>query len=145
MITILSFIFLLFVIIMTFIFDWQPSISNFFNVLPKGWKWIFTLFMCVLGVFCIFIGRNNTMVLMGFSSMLVGFFPRFNDDQKIQHYISAVGIIGAGMWQIGVALGLWYLPIIFIILLYPLTKIKNRIFWIEIVAFLIIDIGLYTK
>lgn len=137
MITTVSVLFITCITAAMILFGWQPSISNIFNVLPKGYKWLFTLFMCVIGVFCMFIGKNNTMVLMGFSCMLVGFFPRFNDDQGLQHYIAAVGIIGSGMWQVGAVMGLWGIPVSFLILSLTihLTKMNNRLFWIEMVAF----------
>lgn len=135
-------IFLLGVSLGTYFLGLPPSISDFFYRLPYGLKWLFTVFLSAIGILCMYIGLNNTMVLMGFSCILVGFFPRFNEDQKLQHYISAVGIIGAGMWQIGVVLGSWYLPVIFIVLLYPLYRLKNHILWIELVAFGMIIFGL---
>lgn len=137
---------LLYCTVMIWLYDWQPSISNTFCELPLGYKWIFTLFMCTLGVLCMFIGKNNTMVLMGFSCILVGFFPRFNDDQGLQHYIAAIGIIGSGLWQVGVVSGLWYLPIIFLIISLPIyfLKVRNRLFWVEIVAFGVIIGGLLS-
>jgi hypothetical protein len=145
MIAVVSIIFTTFVGVCLMVFGWQPSISNIFNVLPKGWKWLFTLFMVVLGTFCIAIGKNNAMTLMGFACWLVGFFPRFNDDQEKQHYISAIGIIGSGLWQVGVVYKEWWLPLIFICCLPLLLRVRNKTFWIEIVFFIIFLVGLSLK
>ena len=133
-----------FVILTTIFLGWQTSISNNYKSLPKGYKWIFVVFMLILGSLCIAIGKNNAMTIAGFGCWFVGCFPRFYDDQNIQHYIGALAIIVGGMWEIS---AFWYLLIIFAIgagLMYKFIT-KNYIFWIEIAAFVIIITGLWIS
>ncbi len=134
-----------YIIITTILLGWQTSISNTYKDLPSNFKWVFVIFMYGLAALCMAIGKNNTMVIMGFGCIFVGSFPRFYDDQNVQHYIGAAVIIGAGMWQVGVVLKLWYFPVIFVLISLPLLKVRNRIFWVEIAAFLTIIIGLWIS
>ena len=138
---------LLFVILTTIFLGWQTSISNNYKSLPEGYKWIFVVFMMILGSLCIAIGKDNAMTIAGFGCWFVGCFPRFYDDQNVQHYIGALAIIAGGMWEVTVVKEFWYLPIIFlgVIGIIILLKFKNRILWIELVAFVIIITGLWIS
>ena len=144
LIIITAVLFVLFVGLSLIILGVQPSISAIYKALPSKWKWLFVLFMFILGGLCIAIGSNNAMTIMGFGCFFVGSFPRFYDDQGFQHYIGALAIISAGMWHVGVVLELWILPLIFgiITIIILLFNVRNKILWIELSAFAIMIFGL---
>ena len=144
LVIITAILFILFVGLSLIILGVQPSISAIYKSLSIKWKWLFVLFMFMLGGLCIAIGKNSPMTIMGFGCIIVGCFPRFYDDQGVQHYIGALAIIAAGMWHVGVVLGLWIMPLIFGIMtaIILISKVKNKTLWIELTAFAIMIFGM---
>lgn len=138
---------LLYVAVVTIILGWQSSISATYKNLPKPYSYIFIGLIFYLAFSVMLIWRTNAMVAMGFGFMFVGCFPRFYDDQSIQHYLGALVVILGGMWEIGVNREHWYLPIIWLagVGLLRLIKAKNFTLWVEMLAFSIIYVGLNFK
>lgn len=123
------------------------SISDTFYHLPKKYGWVFSVWLWTISILLMYAGGTNLMFLAGMCIMFVGAWPWFNNDQKIQHYIAAVLGISLGMVSMWYDFGLWLIPILFIIFSLGLNvvKIRFRIFWIEILAFGAIIIGLIFR
>lgn len=130
------------------------SISQSWYSLKTPLKYLFTLFTSSLGVLMMYhVGSSDlatTMfVISGVGLAFVGFSTAFKDYKSITPYVHSVGAaIGIVFALIGIGLNgsliSWVPFIAFIILslLIILLKIKNSTWWVEIVAFLCVIIGL---
>jgi len=132
-----------------------PSISeSWYRLRDLGGVWysLFTFF-CWLLAFPMFFQTNDTapylFFLSGVGLALVGTATMFREiDDKQQGRLHT---IGATMGIIGALTAIWvergtYIPFaIFIVLslILSLLKVKNKIWWIEMVAFVSILYGLY--
>jgi hypothetical protein len=140
-------VFLTFTLYIYFKYGVLTSISMAWYVLPKKEKLLFTLFCFVLGTSLLFQG-GLFFFLSGAGLFFVGAATDYESKTtNIVHFTGAlVGILSAliGLW---VEYGLFY-PLIIAIalsLIIYLIKMKNYLWWIEIVAFLSIIIGLFLK
>lgn len=126
-----------------------PSISDSWYMLVGKEKGLFTLFCLSIGFLMFFQmdGTNPFFFFSGAGLIFTGTAAAFKEKQvKTVHLIGAVACIVFGLvallyerntiipmvFFVGVGLLIWLLPI------------KNRVWWIEILAFTCICGGLYT-
>jgi hypothetical protein len=118
-----------------------PSISDSYYELPKQINFLFTLFCWGFAFPAMIVGISLTdNFLMFFATAgicFVGAAPNFNGIDGKMHKISA--ILGVIFSQASIAFDfhMYYVNIIFCALfaLILLMKIKNYVWWIELVAF----------
>jgi hypothetical protein len=91
-------------------------------------------------------GDTALMFLAGSGIVFVGAAFDFKERMtKIVHYVAAGLGITFGMLSMWLDFGLWYIPVIFIIGSCGLLALRDKIFWIEVVAFYLILTGLILK
>jgi hypothetical protein len=125
------------------------SISESWYKLGEPLNVLFTLFCFSIGIMMPFHIVGTVPIfffLSGAGLCFTGAAAMFKDDNitSIVHMIGATICVIGGLLGIGVELGHWIPTIIFIISasLLRLLKVKNNIWWIEIVAFACILSGL---
>lgn len=126
-----------------------PSISDSWYVLPSRHNFLFTLFTWGIGI-PMFLYGNVWFALSGSGLSFVGAATQFKDKialTKEVHYIGAVvGILGA---LIGIIVEYGnYLPLVLFVFLaisIQVSYMKNKIWWQEIVASLLILFGLIAQ
>lgn len=138
-------IFLTFLIIVTTQHGILNSISQSWYELKE--KVLFSLFCYSLGFLHLFHEPGNIWyMLAGFSLVAVGAATRFKDGK----YTTAIHVGGAilaivlsfiGLWLKGI----WFGPFLTAgtWLTFKMFKLKNRTWWVEVVAFVSIMISLY--
>ena len=119
----------------------QKSISDSYYNLPGKWKFIFTGVLWSFTLPVIIVGNNALMFLAGAAIFFVGASPVFKNDrvEKKIHIIGAVSGIILGILSVIIVYELYafvVLAALLSILLY--FKATNSIWWIEIVAFVVI-------
>ena len=126
-----------------------PSISDSWYQLPVSQKVLFTLFTWGLGIPMLIYG-NLWFFLSGAGLIFVGTATQFKmtiSYTKQIHYAGALlGIFGA-LVGIGFMYSNFYYLLAFVVsaLLLQISKIDNKLWWQEIVAFLVILTGLLVK
>lgn len=140
-------LFFAYLTIITICYGWLPSISQSFYELKKNrLAFIFTLFLFSLSMLIIFIAKTRLMAAAGFCIIGVSIFPYFLK-QKFLHYLCAVSGIVLGMISLVID---FKQPLVVLIgaciaaLLHDL-KVKNMFFWIEVVSFSTIIVGLWIS
>jgi len=117
------------------------SISESYYV--SGEKRTFQFFCFLLGLPLVFY-PDPYFILAAFALVVVGISDDYTKEASRlinkAHFIGAGVAIGASL----IALGLEYI-IVFSWGLLPLLFVRNRVWWIEIWAFLVIIIGLFIK
>jgi len=121
------------------------SISDSWYMLPKNQKPLFTLVLWGFALPAIIIGECGLMFLAGSGIAFVGAAAAFKDRMtKTVHFSgAAVGIL-SGELAIIINFQMWWIAALFGLgsILMILTKIKNKIWWIEILAFASISLAL---
>jgi len=119
-----------------------PSISDSYYELPKQINFLFTLFCWGFAFPAVIIGLDLTdnflMFLAGGGIMFVGAAAAFKQElTDTVHKIGAFGGVIFSQLSIAFDFKMYYVNVIFVVLglLILLTKIKNRIWWLELVAF----------
>ena len=142
-----SIIIMLLVFITYVSFIWRnygvlPSISESYYVLPKSEKLLFTLFCWSFAIPAMILGSSLAgtplMFLAGIGICFVGAAAQFKQELiKEVHTIGAFCGILFSQLSIAFDFKMYYVNVIFVVLglLILLTKIKNRIWWLELVAF----------
>ena len=125
----------------------QPSISDSYYILPLHKKFLFILFCFGFAIPAIMIGFSSTlMFIAGSLIMFVGAAPLFKQSlPHIVHMIGAYGGIIAGELALCTDYHLWPIAACFAILailLMFIIKPKNKIWWVELLAFVSICVGL---
>lgn len=124
------------------------SISDSWYKLGKPLKYLFTLFTSSLGVLMFYQGGGDIwFVISGAGLSFVGFSTAFKDYKTITPIVHTLGAgIGIVFALLGIGFQSTWIPLIVFLLLAILInsilKIKNRTWWIEIIAFLCVIIGL---
>lgn len=137
-------------------FGWLPSISESYYNLPRKHQWMFTIFCWGFAIPAILAGDSVLMFVAGVGIAFVGAASSFKEKMtKTVHFSGAiVGIAASQAWIIieYAPNKLATIPISIMILMFVFkNKIKNShdeetyFFWIEIVAFLSILVGLGIK
>lgn len=127
-----------------------PSISESYykmkddNLFGGG---LFTLFIWSLSLPLIIIGSTSLMFFAGAFLAFVGAATAFKDLKMTRrvHNIGAIGGIGFGFLSMIIDFQLFELTYFMVVLSLTLflLKTKNLIWWIEILAFILIIIGLF--
>jgi hypothetical protein len=146
-------IFVIYVGYITYRFGILPSISDShykLNVSRKGY--LFTIFCWALAITMVFQSDESTPLYFfsGAGLAFVGAASEFKwtgANTHIVHYLGAVLGIGCAAMGLYFESGLWQPSVIIVIFsaFCALNKTKNGIFWVEIVAFLAIIIGLIVR
>jgi hypothetical protein len=149
MIIIQATIFIAYISFIIYRYGVLPSISESWYVLPKGQKFLFTLFIFGMGVPMLFYD-SAVLFLAGSSLTFVGAATEFKSTEWIKdevHYTGAALGITLPLLYFGFNNGLW-IPLIAQVvgtIIITLTKTPNKIWWIEILAFVVIMIGLFLR
>lgn len=124
------------------------SISQSWYELPLKWKSLFTFFTWGLGIPFLFYD-HVLFFLAGAGLIFVGAATRFRttiaNTNRI-HYMGALVGILSSLLALGVVYGSWVSLVIFIItsgVIFLLNR-SHYIFWVEIAAFVVIIISLFT-
>jgi len=143
--------FLIFLSYVTFIYlryGILTSISTSWYLLPKKQKILFVLFCFSIGMLMIFHG-GIFFFLSGTGLLFTGAAAEYESKGA---YTNIVHFVGAVISVIFAILGLWldyniYFPLLVIpiSLFIYLMKIKNYLWWMEIISFLFIMMGLFLK
>lgn len=123
----------------------KESVSKTFYSLPPQHRYLFTLYCWSFSVPVMILGGSLLMYLAGAGIMFVGATPAFKDTKITNRFHTIGAAVGITFSQIAIFFDyrLWYLNIIFIVssalmLLFTKKLKDNHLFWIEILAFLII-------
>jgi len=123
-----------------------PSISDSFYKTENDL--LFLAFTLGTALPIIFTTPYNLMIIAGVLLTYVGLSPDFNKDgKKVEdevHVIAAMGAVIIGMISMVINYKLWYIPIplVLFLIVTKVFKINNPTFWIEVIAFTSILIGL---
>lgn len=131
----------------------QKSISeSYYRLLEednKYLKYLFTFFCWGFAYPILIVAHTPLMYIATSLIMLVGASPAFKQDKLVKslHMIGAYGGVGIAMISIWIDFYMWYLTIAFIVIAGNLFifKVKNKIWWIEIIAFLTIVLTLILR
>lgn len=124
----------------------QRSISESWYVVDKKYKWMFSMFCFCLGALQCFhvIHGSVWFFLSGSSLVFVGVATDFKSTWRINpciHNIGAVGSIVLGLIGLAV-MGIWWPFIPVAVGAVTLPRYENGTWWIEVVAFFSILVGL---
>ena len=126
------------------IYGVQKSISDSFYCLPIRARGLFTLALVGFSIPVMIFADNTLMFLAGSAIVFVGAASDFKRDiTKVWHYAAAVIGITLGMASLIIDYGRIELVILFVVISIILRFTKsNFIWWIEIIAFYLILIGI---
>jgi len=126
-----------------------PTISDSYYILPDNRKILFTLTLWAFSLPVIIVGATtsgiNIMFFAGASICFVGASPLFKEHFEGRvHYVSAIIGIVLGLTSLWVNFGLGELVVTSVLLMLTIRILvkNNYTWWIEILAFLTIIIGL---
>ena len=128
-----------------------PSISQSWYDLPRPMNNLFTLFCWSIGIAMIFQGGNAWFFMSGAGLCFVGAATTFLSkaaNANIVHYLGAAVGIGCALFGLGFQYGIYFPLLVFILgtaLIMIVPKINNKIWWVEILAFVVIVLGFYTR
>ena len=124
----------------------QPSISDYFYVLPEDQKWLFTAFLWSFSIPFMIAYESSFLFLAGAFICLVGLNQHFREKMdEFTHFLFAIGGISLGMLALIINYKMYYSVVLFGIIaavVYLEHLIKNKTFWIEMSAIVIILISL---
>jgi len=124
-----------------------PSISDSWYALPRRYNFLFTLFTWGIGIPMLFYG-NAPLFFAGAGLTFVGAATQFKMERS---YTKQVHFAGAGigiiipLLYLAISFGNWIPLVIQVIgtLIITQSKINNKLWWVEILAFICIMFGLY--
>ena len=125
----------------------QKSISDsYYRLRPEKLGFIFTLFIMGFAYPAAVVAANVWITPAAFLIIVVGIARAFKDSKLLHtlHMIGAYGGVGLSMVGIWVYYHMWYVTIIFIIIsgILFILNVKNKIWWVECLAFISICIVL---
>lgn len=128
-----------------------PSISASFKALNSYKKYYGTIFCFVIlaiGLLVMFLDYNNPFsIVMLTGTVFTAGSPYFYKGgvNMTLHFIGTIILIVGGFGYIGIAFGLWWLmiPMVLGIALIYLIKMGNKLYWVEILGFILIILGMY--
>ena len=127
-----------------------PSISDSYYQLDGYKSNLFVAFIWALGIT---MTQQEPSLLFFFSGVALSFvgaacmFKWTSAGVHIVHYISAVSAILLALVGLGIVNSMWLPLIIWAVftIIFKLLKITNFLWWVEILAFLLIIIGLLCR
>lgn len=134
-------IYLIFILVK---FGVLKSISDSYYHLKN--KVLFTLALWGFAFPAIIAGNTALMFLAGSGIVFVGVAFDFKENfTKIVHYTAAALGVVFGMVSLWLDFGFWFIPVGFILISCGLLSLKNKIFWIEVLAFYTIILTVLWK
>lgn len=138
-------VFFSYIIPIILIYGVLPSVSDSYYELPEKYNFLFTLFCWGFAIPTMIIGVDLTdnflMFFAGSGICFVGAAAAFKEElpKKVHIWSAIIGIVSSQL-SIAFDFKMYYLNAVFLLLsgLLLLIKPKNRIFWLEIVAFVAI-------
>ena len=124
-----------------------PSISQSYYELPPKWKWLFPIFCWGFAFPAMVIAGSPLMLFAGGGIVFVGAAAAFQEKMTKEFHIIGA-LMGVILSQVAIVLdyGLWPISLAFVLLSIPMLlledKFSNRIWWIELMAFLSISVVL---
>jgi hypothetical protein len=127
-----------------------PSISESWYRLKPETNLLFTLFCFSLGLPMFFQsnGSSDLFFLSGSGLILVGVAVRFKKSYECKmHYAGGAAAIAGALLGLWFEENIWWPAFMFISVLFYVyfSKIEEKIWWIEIAAFVIISAGLLSR
>lgn len=127
-----------------------PSISESWYRLKPEENPLFTFFCFSIGVPMFFQSNGSSALffLSGIGLLLVGVAVRFKASYDCKlHYAGAAAGIGGALIGLWIEENIWWTTVLFVctLLFIYFSSINEKIWWIEIIAFLIIIIGLLSR
>ena len=130
----------------------QRSISDSFYRLPKKVNWLFVAFCWGFAFPAMIIGtlqtQNGLMFFAASGIMFVGAAAAFKQKlTKTVHFTGAYGGVALSQISIVYDYKMWYVTVAFVVLalILELLKVKNKIWWQEILAFVSICVVLVVN
>ena len=126
----------------------QTSISNSYYILPDNLKPLMTLFCWGFAIPAMIIGSCAFMFFAGAGIVIVGVNAAFEETfSKTAHELGAVAGVIFAQLAIGYNFNMWPINLAFVLVFALLFsfKVKNKIWWTEIAAFLSICIAFGIK
>ncbi len=146
LLTFSSLLFFTFIIFIWIKYGVRQSLSESYYVLGKNRNYIFTLFWWFFMIPVMIVSSTPLIFFAGSGICFVGAAPSFRErlEGKV-HVISAVLGIVLSMLSLAVDFHYWISVIVFsiITLLVVFLKIRNRTWWIEITAVIVLLSSLY--
>lgn len=138
-------VFFLYVLFLWSTFGVLPSISDGYYSLDKPDRWWPSVIFPLFSIPMMIVGSTGLMFFAGVGICFVGAAPMFREGMEGKvHSVGAMGGIVLGMASMWINFHFWWIPVIFIIgsgLIYYFDK-KTHTWWIEILAFFLIFLGL---
>lgn len=137
-------IFIAYILFTVYKFGVLPSISDSWYKLGTHWYW-FTALTWGLGLPLIWMDKGALLSVSGILMCFVGIAGAFKNDNVIHivHYTGAACSIIFAFVYLSVNVSIMPVILMAAFLLYAIfSKMKNSIWWIEIVAFTLIEVGL---
>jgi len=128
------------------LYGWQPSISDSYYVEKIGNWFVIWCFAMAVMLMVTLANKSGLVLFPSFGFCVVGLAPKFKEWlHRLMHTIGAITIIVGGLLMVAVDFSLMYgiastLTIGLFILLSK--KLNNRVLWIELLAFVLIFIGI---
>ena len=136
-------IFTTYVLYITIKYGVLSSISD--SVYRTDKEWLFLLFTFGVGLPIAFATDHLMLQISGVLLTYVGLSPDFKKKEGIEneaHSTSAFGAAILGLLSLVIDYDSWLIVVIGLSTSIPFLFFKNRIFWVEIIAFLTVLIGL---
>jgi hypothetical protein len=148
MITIQITIFILYTTLIVYRYGILPSISESWYVLPLRQKFLFTLFTWGLGIPMLFYD-SGALFLSGSALTFVGVATQFKTSISFTrevHYAGALVGVLVPLIYFGISSDNWMPLLVQVIstIIIISTRIQNKIWWTEIVAFFCVLSGLLS-
>jgi hypothetical protein len=126
----------------------QSSISYSYYVLPKKIQVLFTLFCWCFAIPAMIVASTPLMFFAGAGITFLGVAAAFKEEFTYKvHIVGAYGSVILSQLSTIINFHMWPISVVFftITLLLFLFKVKNKIWWTEILAFLSICVVLAIK
>ena len=146
MIIIQATIFIAYISFIIYRYGVLPSISESWYVLPRGQKFLFTLFTWGIGISMLFYD-SGALFISGSALTFVGVATQFKTSISFTrevHYVGALIGVLVPLIYFGISSDNWLPLIVQVVasMIITLTKTQNKIWWNEIVAFFCVLSGL---
>ena len=117
----------------------QKSISDSYYRLPTRKQFLFVFFCWGFAIPAMILGNCALMFLAGVFICFVGAAAAFKGDKMTEwvHVVGAYGGVLLSQLAIWIIYDMWYITVLFIVLsgLLYILKVKNKTWWVEIIAF----------
>lgn len=142
-------VFIAYILFILYRFGILPSISHsWYKLKPLNRGYLFTFFCWSIGFIMLFYntGKSPFFFLSGAGLIFTGAataFKTHHSTERIVHFVGATTCVAAALMALWIDYGMWYYITFYapIYIIFKLIKFKNYIWWVEIIAFITILIG----